>query len=71
MTMNWTYKKDKNGGKWFLILGCPLKEKHSIIDEGQNVSGPSFADCAHCEFQIGKNYEILSSDGSYWRKYFS
>ena len=58
-------KKDKGGiGSWILILGCPLKEKHSLSDLLKNVSGPTSADCAHCEYQIGKDYEILGADGT-------
>ena len=63
--MEWTYKKEKDGGQWILILGCPLKEKHSLTDDVQNVSGPSFADCALCRYQVGTEYEVLSADGNY------
>ena len=61
--MESTLVKDKGGiGSWILILGCPLKEKHSLTDDVQNVSGPTFAGCAHCEYQVGINYQILGAD---------
>ncbi len=63
--MKWIQKKDKDGGRWILILNCPLKDKHSLTDDAGNVSGPSFADCANCEHQAGMNYEVFGSDGSY------
>ena len=51
-----TLVKDKGGtGSWILILGCPLKEKYSLSNSLKNVSGPTFADCAHCEYQVGIN----------------
>lgn len=54
--MESTSIKDPNGiGKWILILGCPLKEKHSLTDHIERVSGPTFADCASCEFQQGRD----------------
>ena len=64
--MDWTYKEEKAaGGRWILIKGCPLKEKHTLNDEEQNISGPAFADCASCENQIGTDYEILTPDADY------
>jgi hypothetical protein len=58
--------KDARGlGSWIVILGYPLKEKHTLSDPSRNLSGPTFADCAHCEYQVGKDYEILGSDGNY------
>lgn len=63
--MESTLVKDKGGiGSWILILGCPLKEKHSLSDPSRSVSGPTFAGCAHCEYQVGINYEILGADGT-------
>ena len=61
--MNWTYKKEKKGGQWIVILDCPLDEKHSIRDEKEQISGPSFADCACCEHQAGSGYESLGMHG--------
>lgn len=63
--MEWTYKKEKDGGQWILILGCPLNEMHSLSDDIQAVSGPSFADCAYCKYQGGTEYEVLGADGNY------
>ena len=64
--MESTSIKDPNDiGKWILILGCPLKEKHSLTDHIERVSGPTFADCASCGFQQGKNFELLDSTGEF------
>ena len=64
--MESTLVKDKGGiGSWILILGCPLKEKHCLSDPSKNISGPGFADCAHCEYQVGINYQVLGADGNY------
>jgi hypothetical protein len=64
--MESTLVKDKGGiGSWILILGCPLKEKHCLSDPSKNISGPGFADCAHCEYQVGMNYQVLGADGNY------
>ena len=62
--MEWTYKKEKTGGQWILILGCPLEEKHSLADNVKNISGPSFSDCACCRYQVGTEYESLGADGN-------
>lgn len=61
--MKWTYKKDKQGGKWIVILSCPLNEKHCLRDV--DVAGPTFAECAYCSYQTGVNYERLGCDGTY------
>lgn len=62
--MESTSIKDPNGiGKWILILGCPLKEKHSLTDHIERVSGPTFADCASCEFQEGRNFQLFDPSG--------
>jgi len=61
--MEWTYKKEKNGGQWILILGCPLKEKHGLAGDDQNISGPTCVDCARCKHQIGINLHILDENG--------
>ena len=64
--MDSTSIRAKGGiGGWILILGCPLREKHSFFDSVQNISGPSFADCARCDYQVGRNYEIIGADGTY------
>lgn len=63
--MEWTYKKEKNGGQWILILGCPLKEMHSLTDDIQDISGPTFADCAYCKYQEGTDYEVQGADRDY------
>lgn len=61
--MESTSIKDPNGiGKWILILGCPLKEKHSLTDHIERVSGPTFADCASCEFQQGRDFEFRGDE---------
>jgi hypothetical protein len=49
-------------GTRILILGCPLKEKHSVADVVRKVSGPSFAGCASCEFQRGKDFEFRGDE---------
>ena len=63
--MEFKYKKKKDGGEWIIILGCPLIEKHTIADDAQDISGPSFVDCTSCEHQVGTGYAILGSDGEY------
>jgi len=61
-----TLVKHEGGiGKWILILGCPLKKKHSLIDDIQMVSGPTFAGCSSCEFERGKNFEFRDSTGEF------
>jgi len=58
--------KDAAGiGKWILILGCPLAEKHSLFDAIQNDSGPTFAVCACCEFQEGRDFQFFDSTGEF------
>lgn len=58
--------KDAGGiGKWILISGCPLAEKHSLFDPDQNVSGPTFAVCSCCEFQEGKDFQFFDSSGEF------
>lgn len=52
-----TIKDPSAGGSWLLILGCPWAQKHLLFDRARNVSGPSFADCASCEHQIGDYFE--------------
>ena len=59
------FKDKKYGGFWILILGCPLPEKHNLHDNATGKIGPSFAQCSQCEHQIGRNFEILDSDGEY------
>ena len=61
--MKWTYKKGRKIGQWIVILGCPLDAKHSIRDDTQQISGPSFAECACCEHQVGSGYETLGMHG--------
>lgn len=70
--MESTIRKEKDGTKWHLILGCPLKEKHGLTGDDQDISGPSgehvsyppkFADCARCKHQIGINLHILDENG--------
>lgn len=61
--MEWTHVQ-KDDGKWILILGCPLREKHSLVCNDQSVSGPRFAECASCEHQIGSDYEVSGADGN-------
>lgn len=58
-------RDESSQGKWLVIIGCPLPERHSLKDSNQKVSGPSFAQCAHCDYQVGKNYETLNADGTY------
>lgn len=60
--MEWTQVK-KDDGNWILILGCPLREKHSFVCSALNVSGPTFSECASCEHQIGSDYEVPGADG--------
>ena len=52
-------------GKWILILGCPLAERHSLFDPVQNASGPTFAVCACCEFQEGSDFQFFDSSGEF------
>ena len=55
--------KDAKGiGKWILILGYPLKEKHILTDDVQKVSGPTFTACASCKFQRGKDFTFYSDE---------
>ena len=54
--------KTQGGERWMVILGCPLKEKHSIASEKGDLLGPGFADCARCEHQAGRNLEVISND---------
>ena len=63
--MKWNYIEAEGGGKWILIQGCPLPEKHSLKDPKTEATGPTFADCASCEYQQGKDYEILGALGIY------
>jgi hypothetical protein len=64
--MESTSIKDLNGiGKWILILGCPLAERHSLFDPVQNASGPTFAVCACCEFQQGRDFEFRDPTGEF------
>jgi len=61
--MDSTSIKDVNGtGKWILILGCPLKEKHTLTDDVQKVSGPTFSDCASCKFHRGKDFVFYGDE---------
>jgi hypothetical protein len=56
--------KDQGGiGVWIMISGCPLPEKHSLFDRTQDLSGPTFAVCACCEFQKGKNFQLFDARG--------
>ena len=58
--------KDGTGaGAWVMILGCPMPEKHELKDRMNGLSGPSFAICAECEYQAGKDFVILNPDGEY------
>jgi hypothetical protein len=63
--MEYTYIRDaKNKGRWLVILGCPLPSKHEVFsDAPQSLSGPTFATCAVCEYQVGLNYHTLGADG--------
>ena len=64
--MESTSIKDPGGiGKWILILGCPLTEKHSLVDPDQSASGPTFATCACCEFQEGTDFKFFDSTGEF------
>jgi hypothetical protein len=63
--MKWTNVRVDGGGKWILILGCPLPEKHTLKDRDSGATGPSFADCAGCPYQAGRDYEILGALGTY------
>ena len=60
--MEFKYEKEKDGGERIIILTCPLEEKHTVTDKVQDISGPSFADCASREHQVGTGYAILDSD---------
>lgn len=59
------FKDPKTGGSWIMILGCPLPEKHTLCDAQTAQTGPSFAQCAECEHQIGENFELLGAEGHY------
>jgi hypothetical protein len=64
--MKSTSIKDPSGiGEWILILDCPLKDKHSLSDDIQKVSGPTFSDCAACEFQRWENFEFRDPTGEF------
>lgn len=58
-------KDDRDAGSWVMIIGCPLPEKHELKDRNKGLSGPSFATCAECEYQVGKDVVILNADGEY------
>lgn len=46
-------------GSWIVILGCPLVHRHEpIITAGRDVPGPSFAVCASCEHQLGRDFDM-------------
>jgi len=61
--MESTSIKNEGGlGTRILILGCPLKEKHSVNDGVRKISGPSFAGCASCKFQRGKDFEFRGDE---------
>ena len=40
----------------------PGEMRCAFSDPLRNVSGPSFAGCAHCEYQVGINYQVLGAD---------
>jgi hypothetical protein len=62
--MESTLVKDAGSiGRWILILGCPLKEKHTLSDKPSKLSGPTFVDCAYCRHQAGINFQILDENG--------
>lgn len=62
--MESTSIKDPGGiGKWILILGCPLTEKHFLVDPDQSASRPTFSTCAACEFQKGENLQLFDARG--------
>jgi len=48
-----------------VILYCPIPEKHELKDVMNGLSGPSFATCAECEHQAGKDFVILNYAGEY------
>lgn len=58
-------KEDTDVGSWVMILGCPMPEKHDLKDRMNGLCGPSFATCAECEYQAGKDFVILNPDGEY------
>jgi hypothetical protein len=62
--MEYTYIQDiHDSGSWLVILGCPLESKHHVFSHAsQSLSGPTFATCAACEHQVGKNYQLLGLD---------
>jgi hypothetical protein len=54
--MDYKYKKGKSGEG--IVLTCPLEEKHTVVYKSQDLSGPSFSDCASCDYQIGTGYAV-------------
>ena len=50
------------GGSWILILDCPWPERHVLTDPDSGSTGPSFAECAGCEYQKGLNIEIQDQE---------
>ncbi len=62
--MEYTYIQDLDGsGSWLVILACPLESKHQDVSTApHSLSGPTFATCATCEYQSGRNYQILGPD---------
>lgn len=61
--MQYVVTKDSSGkGGWFLVVGCPLKQLHILRDDERNISGPSFALCASCEYQTGVHLEDRDPD---------
>jgi hypothetical protein len=63
--MKFTHVKEKKGGDWIVILGCPIRDKHSIFDKKRKISGPSFADCNSCEYQAGTDTVASGAEGDY------
>lgn len=57
-------------GSWLLILGCPREQSHELHDEEAHVSGPTFAYCAHCEYQVGTRVENYDSDAEWTTQMF-
>jgi hypothetical protein len=64
--MRYVVTKDTSGkGSWFLIVGCPLEQAHVLRDSERNISGPSFAICANCEYQTGVHLEDRDPDADW------
>lgn len=61
--MDFIQVKDPSGvGSWLLILGCPREASHQLRDEARHLSGPTFAACAECAYQVGSHFENRDPD---------